>query len=146
MDTIAVILAAGHGTRMKSRIPKVMHLLMGKPLVRYSVELASSVTGQKPYVVIGHGADQVKKTLGDDAAFITQVEQLGTGHAVQQAAHALNDFTGQILIISADMPLFLNKTIAELIQTQAENSGPLSLLTVTGEDSAWVWPHHSKFI
>lgn len=135
MDTIAVILAAGHGTRMKSQTPKVLHPLMGKPLVRYSVELAGSVTERKAYVVIGHGAELVEKELGSEVNFITQERQLGTGHAVQQAALALKDFSGQILVISADMPLLLNKTITGLIQTQNGNSGPLSLLTVSGKES-----------
>ena len=107
---------------------------MGKPLVRYSVELAGSVTENKPYVVIGHGAELVEKELGSVVNFITQEQQLGTGHAVQQVALALKDFSGQILVISADMPLLLNKTITGLIQTQNGNSGPLSLLTVSGKE------------
>lgn len=135
MDTIAIILAAGQGTRMKSQLPKVLHQLLGKPLVHYSLELAKTTTNQKPIVIIGHEADAVKETLGATANFVYQEEQLGTGHAVQKAEEHLAGFSGLILVISADMPLLRKDTLNSLIQTQTNNSGPLSLLTVKGEDS-----------
>jgi bifunctional UDP-N-acetylglucosamine pyrophosphorylase/glucosamine-1-phosphate N-acetyltransferase len=135
MDTIAIILAAGLGTRMKSQTPKVLHKLMGKPLVRYSVEMAVEVTGNKPIVVIGHGAELLVKELGSEAKFVTQEQQLGTGHAVLQAEQALAGFNGQIVVISADMPLLRKETITGLIQKQKDNPGSLTLLTVTGEES-----------
>ncbi len=135
MDTVAVILAAGQGTRMKSRLPKVLHTVLGKPLVHYSLESAKSVSNRKPVVVIGHGAAQVKEALGDTVDFAIQEKQLGTGHAVQQAEAILADFDGLILVISGDMPLFRKETLASLVQTQVGNSGPMSLLTVKGEDS-----------
>jgi bifunctional UDP-N-acetylglucosamine pyrophosphorylase/glucosamine-1-phosphate N-acetyltransferase len=135
MDTIAIILAAGQGTRMKSHTPKVLHPLLGKPLVHYSVDTAKAVTNQKPIVVIGHGSDEVKEALGNSAQFVTQEEQLGTGHAVRQAESILTGFNGLILVVSGDMPLLRKETLASLIQTQAANSGPMTLLTVKGEDS-----------
>ena len=110
MDTIAIILAAGQGTRMKSQTPKVLHKLMGKPLVRYSLEMAVEVTGNKPIVVIGHGAELLVKELGNEANFVTQEQQLGTGHAVLQTEQTLADFNGQIVVISADMPLLRKET------------------------------------
>lgn len=135
MDTIAVILAAGQGTRMKSQLPKVLHPLMGKAMIRYPVEMARKVTGHTPVVVIGHGANQVVKELGDEARFVTQEKQLGTGHAVLQVESALKDHHGLILILNADLPLLQDATISELVQTQTKNNGPLSLLTVSGPDS-----------
>jgi bifunctional UDP-N-acetylglucosamine pyrophosphorylase / glucosamine-1-phosphate N-acetyltransferase len=135
MDTIAIILAAGQGTRMKSQTPKVLHKLMGKPLVRYSVDMSIEVTGNKPIVVIGHGAELLVKELGSETNFVTQEQQLGTGHAVLQTEQALAGFAGQIVMISADMPLLRKETIAGLIQKQKENPGSLTLLTVTGEES-----------
>lgn len=135
MDTLAVILAAGQGTRMRSQLPKVLHPLLGKPMVRYAVEMAAHVTGHAPYVVIGHGADLVVKELGGEAVFVIQEQQLGTGHAVLQSESAIKDHKGQILVTNADLPLLKEDTIAELIKTQTGNKGPLSLLTVTGPDS-----------
>ena len=135
METIALILAAGQGTRMKSQTPKVLHPLMGVPLVHYSVETAVKVTGNQPYVVIGHGAEQVVQALGEEVHFITQEQQLGTGHAVLQAEQPLMKFEGQVLVISADMPLLRVETLAALVQTQAVNPGPVSLLTVSGVES-----------
>ena len=134
MDTIAIILAAGHGTRMKSQLPKVLHLILGKPLVQYSLEAVKSITNQKPIVVIGHGSDEVKEALGTACQFVVQKQQLGTGHAVLQAESNLAGFNGLILVISADMPLIRKETLASLIQTQMDNSGPMSMLTVKGED------------
>jgi bifunctional UDP-N-acetylglucosamine pyrophosphorylase / glucosamine-1-phosphate N-acetyltransferase len=134
MDTIAIILAAGQGTRMKSHLPKVLHPLLGKPLVHYSLEAAKAVTNQKPIVIIGHGSNEVKEALGSAVQFVTQEQQLGTGHAVLQAEQTLTGFNGLILVISADMPLLRKETLASLIQTQAGNPGPMSLLTVKGDD------------
>lgn len=135
MDTIAIILAAGQGTRMKSQLPKVLHPLLGKPLVQYSLDLAKAVTNQKPIIVVGHGSDGVKETVGNAAQFVAQPEQLGTGHAVLQAEPTLTGFNGLVLVISSDMPLLRKETLSSLIQTQTGNSGPMSLLTVKGEDS-----------
>lgn len=134
METIVIILAAGQGTRMKSQLPKVLHPLMGRPLVRYSVDLAREVTGSKPLVVVGNGAGLVRAELGEEVTFVTQAEQLGTGHAVLQAKDALDGFEGQVVIISADMPLLRPATIGALVLAQFQNSGPLSLLTVSGDD------------
>jgi bifunctional UDP-N-acetylglucosamine pyrophosphorylase/glucosamine-1-phosphate N-acetyltransferase len=134
METIAIILAAGQGTRMKSILPKVLHPLLGRPLAAYSVEMAALVCGRPPLVVVGHGAGQVRQALGASARYVVQAEQLGTGHAVLQAEVELADFAGLVLIISADMPLLRAETIAALAQTQASNPGPLSLLTVSGPD------------
>jgi bifunctional UDP-N-acetylglucosamine pyrophosphorylase / glucosamine-1-phosphate N-acetyltransferase len=135
MDTLAVILAAGQGTRMKSQLPKVLHPLMGKPMVRYAVEMAARVTGKVPCVVIGHGAEMVIKELGNEAIFVTQEQQLGTGHAVLQTESVIKNHTGQILITPADLPLLKEETVSQLIKTQSENKGPISLLTVSGPES-----------
>ncbi len=70
---------------MKSSLPKVLHPILGKPLVWYSLEAARQATGTKPVVVVGHGAEKVREAIGDAAEFVLQEEQLGTGHAVQQA-------------------------------------------------------------
>ena len=135
MDTIAIILAAGQGTRMKSNLPKVLHPLLGKPLVQYALDTAKSVTNQKPIVVIGHGSEQVKETLGSVAQFVIQEKLLGTGHAVLQVEPLLNNFNGLVLVVSADMPLLRKETLSSLISAQNASNGPMMLLTVKGHDS-----------
>lgn len=135
MDTIAIILAAGQGTRMKSNLPKVLHPLLGKPLVQYALDTAKSVTNQKPIVVIGHGSELVKETIGQAAQFVTQEKQLGTGHAVLQVEPLLTNFNGLVLVVSADMPLLRKETLSSLIQAQNASNGPMMLLTVKGQDS-----------
>lgn len=134
METIAIILAAGQGTRMKSSLPKVLHPLLGVPLARYSLAMAREVTGRTPLVVIGHGGQQVKQALGEHAKYILQDQQMGTGHAVLQAEPNLRDFDGLVLVISADMPLLRAETIHSLVEIQVGNSGPISLLTVSGTE------------
>jgi bifunctional UDP-N-acetylglucosamine pyrophosphorylase/glucosamine-1-phosphate N-acetyltransferase len=134
MKTTAVILAAGQGTRMKSDLPKVLHKIAGVPMITHVVQIAQAVTGGKPIIVIGHGAEAVRSTVGDAARFVVQDQQLGTGHAVQQAESTLLDQTGLVLVFYADMPLYRPETLAALIEAQKTNAGPISMLTVTAAD------------
>ena len=135
MRTIAVILAAGQGTRMKSNLPKVLHRAAGKTLVRWAMDAASLATGEMPVVVVGHGAEAVRTEVGTLGTCVLQARQLGTANAVQAAEAALQDKAEYILVTSADMPLLTGDTLSHLIATQQHNSGPLSLLTVTLADS-----------
>lgn len=134
MRTTAVILAAGQGTRMHSTLPKVLHPLLGRPLVHYAVETARRVTGTKPVVVVGHGAEAVRRALGDAADSVLQEPQLGTGHAVLQAEPLLRDQVDQVLVTYADMPLLSVETIGHLVDAQQAHSGPITLLTAVMED------------
>ncbi|MFM7274521.1 MAG: NTP transferase domain-containing protein, partial [Gammaproteobacteria bacterium] len=85
-----VILAAGQGTRMKSALPKVLHPLAGRPLLQHVIDAANTLSPDGLHVVIGHGADRVRSGVSADGAhWVLQAEQLGTGHAVQQAAPGL---------------------------------------------------------
>ena len=111
MKVTTVILAAGQGTRMRSSLPKVLHRLGGRPLIEYSLRLAGGISEEKPVVVVGHGAEQVRQVVGDAARFVTQEPQLGTGHAVQAAEVVLADEAETVLVISADMPLFTLATL-----------------------------------
>jgi bifunctional UDP-N-acetylglucosamine pyrophosphorylase / glucosamine-1-phosphate N-acetyltransferase len=131
MRLSAIILAAGQGTRMKSRLPKVLHSLLGKPMACYAVEAARQVTHSTPVMVIGHGADQVRQALGDQAEYVLQQPQLGTGHAVMQAAPLLSNKTDLVLVIYADMPLLTAQTLGNLVDKAQTHTGPVSLLTVT---------------
>ena len=134
MKVTAVLLAAGQGTRMKSSLPKVLHPLCGKPMVWHVMEALKPATTDKPVVVIGHGADEVKKYLGDFAECVLQEPQLGTGHAAMQAESLLKNKTDLVIITYADMPLLRGETFARLVETQRLNPGPFSLITVFADD------------
>ena len=134
MELAVVILAAGQGTRMKSDLPKVLHPLAGRPLVTYAVEMARTLAGTRPVLVVGHRAEAVREAVGDSAVFVEQTEQLGTGHAVLQARQALRGQSDLVLVTYADMPLLTTETLLRLVERQRENPGPLSILTVVADD------------
>jgi bifunctional UDP-N-acetylglucosamine pyrophosphorylase / glucosamine-1-phosphate N-acetyltransferase len=129
-----VILAAGKGTRMRSDLPKVLHLLAGRPLVSHVISTAHAIGGRKLCVVYGYGGDAVPKAL-DDArlTLVLQAEQLGTGHAVQQAMPHL-DASGVTLVLYGDVPLTRPDTLKPLVAEAA--AGNLGLLTVMLHDPA----------
>ncbi len=130
MNLAVVILAAGQGTRMKSSRPKVLHRLGGQPLVAYALAAAQSLTDQRPVLVIGHGADAIRAALGERATYVTQAEQLGTGHAVQQAAPLLKGRSDYVVVTYSDMPLIRVESLHALVEAQARHPGPLTMLTV----------------
>jgi bifunctional UDP-N-acetylglucosamine pyrophosphorylase/glucosamine-1-phosphate N-acetyltransferase len=137
MKTTAIILAAGQGTRMRSATPKVLHPLLGKPLIHYSLRAAQQATMTKPVIVIGHEANAVRQTIGEAAHFVVQEPQLGTGHAVQQTESILRGDCDSVLVIAADMPLLSPDTLRHLIEAH-ENADPaltpLTLLTVIAQE------------
>lgn len=134
MKITAILLAAGQGTRMKSNLPKVLHPLAGKPMIWHSLQAIRQVTTEKPVVVLGHGAEEVAEFLGDSARIVMQEPQLGTGHAVTQAESLLKGKTDYVVVCYADMPLLRAETLGKLIETQKQNQGPLSMLTVIADD------------
>jgi bifunctional UDP-N-acetylglucosamine pyrophosphorylase/glucosamine-1-phosphate N-acetyltransferase len=134
VDLAVVILAAGEGTRMKSDLPKVLHLLVGRPLVAYSLGTARELTDRPPVLVVGHGAEAVTETAGDDVISVIQSEQLGTGHAVLQARDALAGRSDLVLVSYADMPLLTAETLGRLVEVQRDNPGPITMLTLVREN------------
>jgi bifunctional UDP-N-acetylglucosamine pyrophosphorylase/glucosamine-1-phosphate N-acetyltransferase len=142
MNVASVILAAGYGTRMKSSLPKVMHSLLGRPMIEWALLAANSVSLSGPIVVVGHGSEQVMSHLGDRASYARQEELLGTGHAVMQAGpHAGNGVDNDVdavLVTYGDMPLLQAETLQSLIDlfTEAQQEGNLAvaMLTVTRDD------------
>jgi len=130
-----VIMAAGKGTRMKSKLPKVLHLLAGRPLLRHVVDTAGELMARKVVAITGHGAIEVEAALarmaGATAEFtlqcVRQEPQLGTGHAVQQAVPALAD-DGIVVVLSGDVPLTQANTLMHLIA--ACGGDKLALLTL----------------
>ncbi len=126
-----VILAAGQGTRMRSAVPKVLHRLGGKPLLQHVYETAASLSPQTLTIVYGHGGEQVRQCFADwPVDWVEQSQQLGTGHAVQQALPFLNQDI--VLVLYGDVPLLRRETLQRLLAATGENR--LALLTVTLAD------------
>ncbi len=127
-----IILAAGKGTRMYSSKPKVLHELAGKPLVQHVVDCARALNAESISLVYGHGGEEVKKTLSDETLiWCEQKEQLGTGHAVQQAMDSISD-SANVLILYGDVPLLSKDTLEQLLQAKGEQS--IALLTANLEN------------
>jgi bifunctional UDP-N-acetylglucosamine pyrophosphorylase/glucosamine-1-phosphate N-acetyltransferase len=134
MKTTTILLAAGQGTRMKSDLPKVLHPVLGKPMIWHALEAVKRASTEAPVVVVGHGAVAVTAYLGDSARTVVQDPQLGTAHAVMQAGPLLRDAGGLILVCYADMPLLRGETLKRLVEKQQANPGPFSMLTVFSND------------
>lgn len=127
-----VVLAAGKGTRMKSSLPKVLHKVAGEPMVQRIINTVESLNAQRIHLVYGHGGDKLKATLGGEHLnWCLQQEQLGTGHAVQQAAPHISD-DEDVMILVGDAPLIRKETLAGLIAVKKECD--LALLTVELDD------------
>ena len=133
MALSVVVLAAGKGTRMKSALPKVLHPIAGVPMVQRIINTVQQIGADSIHLVYGHGGDQLQQTLiGDNLNWCLQAEQLGTGHAVQQAAPDLND-GDDVLILVGDAPLIKPATLERLLLAKAD--ADLALLTVELEDA-----------
>ncbi|ODP96845.1 bifunctional UDP-N-acetylglucosamine diphosphorylase/glucosamine-1-phosphate N-acetyltransferase GlmU [Salinivibrio sp. SS2] len=132
MQYSAVILAAGKGTRMYSNTPKVLHTLAGKPMVKHVIDTCQGLGAASIHLVYGHGGDTMKQVLADsDVNWCLQAEQLGTGHAVQQAVPHFRD-DEQVLVLYGDVPLISEQTLTRLLEGQPE--GGIGLLTVHQND------------
>ena len=132
MSIGVVILAAGQGTRMKSAQPKVLHRIAGRSLLGHVIDCARTLSAEEIVVVYGHGGEQVRAAFTEqpDLRWVEQAEQLGTGHAVQQAMPALTR-AEQVLVLYGDVPLIRPETLKQLIDTAGKGFG---LLTVTLDD------------
>jgi bifunctional UDP-N-acetylglucosamine pyrophosphorylase/glucosamine-1-phosphate N-acetyltransferase len=131
-----VVMAAGKGTRMKSQLPKVLHRLGGRALAQHVIDTAARLSARSVVVITGHGAEQVEAGLqapagGTELKYVRQAPQLGTGHAVQQAAPALPD-DGVTLVLSGDVPLTRPETLQALLDLCAGER--LALLTLDMPD------------
>ncbi len=135
-DCAVIVLAAGKGTRMKSDKAKVLHELIGKPMVLYVLETAASIVGDLVFAVVGHQANRVKEAVAREMRvhFVDQPEQLGTGHAVQCALPVLPPNVDHIIILCGDVPLIRFETIDALIKTHVANQQDVTLLAVEVED------------
>ncbi|MEE9542218.1 MAG: bifunctional UDP-N-acetylglucosamine diphosphorylase/glucosamine-1-phosphate N-acetyltransferase GlmU [Thermodesulfobacteriota bacterium] len=134
----AIVLAGGKGTRMKSRVPKVLHPLCGKPMLYYPLEVLKSLKVSPVVCVIGHGAGEIEKAFPNAKAsgisFVLQTPQLGTGHAVMSAikygkGRGLHSFRGDLLILSGDVPLVTAETVSALVKLKRKTRAKVAFVS-----------------
>ncbi|WP_169833805.1 bifunctional UDP-N-acetylglucosamine diphosphorylase/glucosamine-1-phosphate N-acetyltransferase GlmU [Saccharibacillus sacchari] len=131
---MAIVLAAGKGKRMKSKLYKVLHPVCGKPMVGHVVNTVRLTNSERTVVIVGHGAEDVQAYLGDQAEYALQAEQLGTGHAVQQAEELLGKEEGTTILICGDTPLVRAETIEAMIALHEGEGAAATILTAIPED------------
>lgn len=133
MPMTAIILAAGEGTRMKSRHPKVMHKLLDRPLVSWVTRAARAAGAERIVVVVGNGAQEVRDHLANEknVEFVEQAERLGTGHAVRVALEATGIDAGPVVILNGDLPLIEPETVRAFAESVADGGHAASVLTMT---------------
>ena len=126
-----VVLAAGKGTRMKSRVPKVLHPVAGRPMIEYVLDAAQSLAHQSLTIVVGHEADMVRSRLAarPGVRFALQEPQLGSGHALLQTESLLAGLSGTVLLLSGDVPLLRAATLKRLLATHDETRAAATVLT-----------------
>jgi bifunctional UDP-N-acetylglucosamine pyrophosphorylase / glucosamine-1-phosphate N-acetyltransferase len=126
-----ILLAAGQGTRMISALPKVLHPLAGRPLFLHALTAAQRLAPSLVAVVVGYGAAAVCQAGGADVVWVVQENQLGTGHAVLCAKAAFADFSGDLLILSGDVPLIQEKTLRAMVERHRSRQAAVTLLTAS---------------
>ena len=131
----SVILGAGMGTRMKSKMPKVLHTVCGKPLSKWVIDASKAAGADKVCAVVGHKAETVKEVLGDVCEFALQAEQKGTGHAVMQAIDVIKNSKGEVVILNGDTPLITAETINKAIEYHKNNDNQATVITAILDDA-----------
>ena len=134
MKTTAIILAAGQGTRMKSKLPKVLHKTLGKPMVQWVIDCLSAAGVSEKIAVLGHGGAQVAEVVEGQTTIAFQTEQLGTGHAVMQAIPALKNENECVLVVCGDTPLLRSETIIALLEKHKIEKNAVTVLTAVAEN------------
>ncbi|MFD0591100.1 bifunctional UDP-N-acetylglucosamine diphosphorylase/glucosamine-1-phosphate N-acetyltransferase GlmU [Paenibacillus sp. GCM10027627] len=131
MKVMAIVLAAGQGKRMKSKLYKVLHPVGGKPMVGHVLDTVKEASSKRTVVIVGHGAEKVKAYLGDSAEYVLQEQQLGTGHAVRQAEALLGSEEGTTIVICGDTPLVQASTLGSMLALHAESGAAATVLTAS---------------
>jgi bifunctional UDP-N-acetylglucosamine pyrophosphorylase/glucosamine-1-phosphate N-acetyltransferase len=129
-----VVLAAGQGKRMKSRLPKVLHTVCGRPMLDYVLDAARAVDAERIVVVLGHGYEKVLPHLPGDCVVALQERQLGTGHAILAAAGQI--LPGLLLVLPGDTPLVTGETLRALVRAHARSGAAATVLTMELDDPA----------
>ena len=132
---LTVVLAAGKGTRMKSKLPKVLHKVGGKAMLQKVLDAANEAGSVRNVVVVGFGGDVVKAAIGNQAEFVEQKEQLGTGHAVMQAQELLEDFDGTVMVLCGDTPLLKGELLKKLYEEHQKAGAKATVLTAKMPDA-----------
>lgn len=131
MKRFAIVLAAGQGKRMKSKLYKVLHPVCGKPMVGHVLDTVKKVQCERSIVVVGHGAEAVKSYLGNNAEYVLQEQQLGTGHAVKQAGDLLGQEEGTTIVICGDTPLVTEETLQAMLDLHSQKGAAATVLTAS---------------
>jgi len=134
MKKYAVVLAAGKGTRMKSKFHKVLHPILGKPMVEHAITNLEKIGVEKVVTVIGYEAESVKAVLKDRVQYAMQTEQLGTGHAVMMTKDQLEGLEGVTIVTYGDVPLLTETTLANLFEYHQSQKAALTVLTASADD------------
>ena len=144
MSVALIILAAGKGTRMNSELPKVLHPIAGAPMLHHAMQTGTALSPEKTIVVAGHGADAVQAAALDfdpTAQVVIQEEQLGTGHAVDQARAALAGFDGDVVVLFGDTPFLAPETLQRMIDARKSHD-----VVVLGFDVAELQPRYGRLV
>ena len=134
-DLVTVILAAGKGTRMKSKLPKVLHKAGGKSMVQHVIDAAKAAGSSRTVVITGFGSEAVRAAIGEQAECVEQKEQLGTGHAVLQAKPLLQDEKGTIMVLCGDTPLLTGDLLKKLYDAHVAARAKATVLTAIMPDA-----------
>lgn len=134
MRILGIVLAAGQGKRMKSKLYKVLHPVCGKPMVGHVLDVLDAIRADRKVVIVGHGAEAVKAYVGDRAEFALQAEQLGTGHAVLMAKPMLENEDGITVVICGDTPLIRPSSLEAMIRLHREQGAAATLMSATLSD------------
>lgn len=129
MSRYAIILAAGQGTRMKSKLYKVLHPVLGRPMIQHVIGQLNAVQLNKMITIVGHGAEEVAVHIGDQSQLVIQDEQLGTGHAVLQAEELLRNKDGTTIVVCGDTPLIKSETYQALFDHHEQEGAKATILT-----------------
>lgn len=129
MKLKTLILAAGKGTRMKSELPKVIHEVNGIPMISKIIKVLEVLKPEENILILGHKKEEVLKVVGEDADYVVQTEQLGTGHAVLQAKDKLKDYDGDVMVLCGDTPLLREETLEELYKFHRDTDSVTTILT-----------------
>ncbi len=133
-DTIAIVMAAGKGTRMKSKKSKLVHKIYGKEIIRRSIENVRRAGIEQIITVVGYQKEQIEEVLGDRVMYAVQEEQLGTGHAVMQASKLLEGKKGKVLVLNGDHPIMRPETLKKLVEASNQRGESATILTMVHDN------------